>query len=85
MLLLDLESDRFDQRMRLTETMLWKRVDGIIMLDIPMDAEEPALMDRLALPVVTVGNQAGGWPSGASLRPPRHGVGGRPRAGPRAP
>jgi DNA-binding LacI/PurR family transcriptional regulator len=62
-LLFDLESDRFDQRMRLTQTMLWKRVDGVIMLDIPVDAEERALMERLALPVVTVGNQAGSWPS----------------------
>ena len=62
-LLFDLESDRLDQRMRLTQTMLWKRVDGVIMLDILVDAEERALMERLALPVVTVGNQAGSWPS----------------------
>jgi DNA-binding LacI/PurR family transcriptional regulator len=62
-LLLDLESDRFDRRMRLTQTMLSKRVDGVILLDIPMDAMERKLVDRLELPVVTVGNQSGGWPS----------------------
>ena len=62
-LLLDLESDRFDRRMRLTQTMLSKRVDGVILLDIPMDAQERSLVDRLELPVVTVGNQSGGWPS----------------------
>jgi LacI family repressor for deo operon, udp, cdd, tsx, nupC, and nupG len=62
-LLLDLESDRFDRRMRLTQTMLSKRVDGVILLDIPMDAQERSLVDRLELPVVTVGNQSGAWPS----------------------
>ncbi len=62
-LLLDLEGDRFDPRMRLTQAMLSKRVDGVILLDIPMDAQERVLVERLQLPVVTVGNQTGGWPS----------------------
>lgn len=62
-LLFDLEDESFDRRMRLTQSMLWKRVDGIIVLNIPMDAEEQTLIERLRLPVVTVGNRLGEWPS----------------------
>ena len=56
-LLLDLESDPSTGGCRLTETMLSKRVDGVILLDIP-GAQERDLLDRLGLPVVTVGNQS---------------------------
>jgi DNA-binding LacI/PurR family transcriptional regulator len=48
--------------MRLTQGMLWKRVDGVIVLNIPMDEQEQALIERLDLPVVTVGNRVGEWP-----------------------
>lgn len=61
-LLFDLEADTFDRRLRLTQSMLWKRVDGIIVLNIPMDEAERALIQRLALPVVTVGNRLDAWP-----------------------
>ena len=61
-LLFDLEAETFDRRMRLTQSMLWKRVDGVIVLNIPMDDDERALIERLGLPVVTVGNRVGGWP-----------------------
>ena len=61
-LLFDLEDESFDRRMRLTQSMLWKRVDGVIVLNIPMDEQEQALIDRLDLPVVTVGNVVGTWP-----------------------
>jgi DNA-binding LacI/PurR family transcriptional regulator len=61
-LLFDLEDESFDRRMRLTHTMLSKRVDGVIVLNIPMDDQEQALIERLDLPVVTVGNRIGDWP-----------------------
>jgi DNA-binding LacI/PurR family transcriptional regulator len=61
-LLFDLEDASFDRRMRLTQSMLWKRVDGVIVLNIPMDEQEQALIERLDLPVVTVGNRVGHWP-----------------------
>ncbi len=61
-LLFDLEDESYDRRMRLTQSMLLKRVDGIIVLNIPMDDDERALLGRLALPVVTVGNRVGAYP-----------------------
>ncbi len=61
-LLFDLEAETFDRRMRLTQSMLWKRVDGVIVLNIPLDDAEHALIERLGLPVVTVGNRVDSWP-----------------------
>ena len=46
-ILFDLEDDSFDQRLPLTQNMLWKRVDGVITLNVPMDADEVDLVDRL--------------------------------------
>ena len=43
--------------------MFWKRADGVIILNVPLDPAERALLDRLGLPVVTVGNRQPGWPS----------------------
>jgi DNA-binding LacI/PurR family transcriptional regulator len=60
-LLFDLEDESFDRRMRLTQSLLWKRVDGLIVLNIPLDDDERALIERLDLPVVTVGNRVGAW------------------------
>ena len=60
--LFDLEAEPLGRRMRLTQSMLWKRVDGIIVLNVPMDAAERELIERLDLPVVTVGNRVGSWP-----------------------
>ncbi|SER92788.1 transcriptional regulator, LacI family [Pedococcus cremeus] len=60
--LFDLEAEPMGRRMRLTQSMLWKRVDGVVVLNVPMDDAERELIERLELPVVTVGNRVGGWP-----------------------
>ena len=60
-LLIDLEGETFDTRLRLSQGMLWKRVDGVIVLSTPLDEEERALVDGLGLPVVTVGNRINDW------------------------
>ena len=62
-LLCDLEGHTFDTRLRLTQSMFWKRADGVVILNVPLDPGERALLDRLGLPVVTVGNRQPGWPS----------------------
>ncbi|GAB3436551.1 LacI family DNA-binding transcriptional regulator [Phycicoccus ginsengisoli] len=62
-LLCDLEGHTFDTRLPITQSMFWKRADGIILLNVPPDPSERALIDRLGLPVVTVGNRQPGWPS----------------------
>ena len=59
-LLLDLESDRFEERLTLTPDMLWKRVDGLISLNLPILPEEIALVDRLSLPLVAIGTAVPG-------------------------
>jgi LacI family repressor for deo operon, udp, cdd, tsx, nupC, and nupG len=62
-LLVDLEGHTFDTRLRITQTMLWKRADGVIILNIPPEAGERAILDRLGIPVISVGNRQPGWPS----------------------
>ncbi len=62
-MLFDLEGSRFDHRLFLTPRMLWKRVDGVVTLDIPLTEEERALLDRLGLPVVSVGTPVPNRPS----------------------
>ncbi len=62
-LLCDLEGHTFDTRLPITQTMLWKRADGVIILNVPPDPTERSLLDRLGMPVVTVGNRQPGWPS----------------------
>lgn len=61
-LLFDLEDDSYDSRLSLSQEMLWKRVDGVISLNIPMTTDELELLDRLHLPVVAIGTPAPGWP-----------------------
>ncbi len=61
-LLFDLESERYDTRRPLTREMLWRRVDGIITLNLPVRAEELGVLSMLGLPVVAVGNPVAGWP-----------------------
>jgi LacI family transcriptional regulator, repressor for deo operon, udp, cdd, tsx, nupC, and nupG len=61
-LLFDLEDDSYDRRRRLTQNMLWKRVDGVITLNIPVDVTEQSLIDRLNLPLVAVGTAVPGRP-----------------------
>ena len=55
-ILFDLEDDNYDQRLPLSQNMLWKRVDGVITLNIPMTEEEVDLVDRLGLPLVAIGS-----------------------------
>jgi LacI family transcriptional regulator, repressor for deo operon, udp, cdd, tsx, nupC, and nupG len=54
-LLFDLEREVFDSRLSLTRSMLWKRVDGVISINIPMTTEELELLSGLHVPVVSVG------------------------------
>jgi DNA-binding LacI/PurR family transcriptional regulator len=61
-LLFDLEDDSYDQRLPLSQNMLWKRVDGVITLNIPMTADEVDLVDRLGLPLVAIGSPVPGRP-----------------------
>lgn len=55
-LLFDLEQEVFGARLPLTRTMLWKRVDGVISINIPMSPEELELLSGLHVPVVSVGH-----------------------------
>ncbi|MBM6402480.1 LacI family DNA-binding transcriptional regulator [Phycicoccus sonneratiae] len=61
-ILFDLEDDTYDQRLPLTQNMLWKRVDGLITLNVPMEPDEVALVDRLGLPLVAIGSSVPGRP-----------------------
>lgn len=61
-ILFDLEDDTYDQRLPLTQNMLWKRVDGVITLNVPMEPDEVALVDRLGLPLVAIGSAIPGRP-----------------------
>ncbi|MBR7743097.1 LacI family DNA-binding transcriptional regulator [Phycicoccus sp. BSK3Z-2] len=61
-ILFDLENDDYHSRLPLTQNMLWKRVDGIIALDVTMTDEEIDLLDRLGLPVVAIGASIPGRP-----------------------
>lgn len=59
-ILFDLEDDTYDQRLPLSQNMLWKRVDGVITLNVPMAPEEVELVDRLGLPLVAIGSPVPG-------------------------
>jgi len=59
-MLFDLEDNDFDQRLPLSQNMLWKRVDGVITLNIPMTPDEVALVERLDLPLVAIGTPVHG-------------------------
>ncbi len=61
-LLFDLEDDSYDQRIPLTQNMLWKRVDGVITLNLPVADAELELLNRLGLPVVAIGSPVPGRP-----------------------
>ena len=58
--LVDLEDEGCNLRRRLTQTMLLKRADGVIALNVPVDEGELALLDRLDLPLVAVGTPVPG-------------------------
>lgn len=61
-LLIDLEADSMLERRALTNEMLSKRVDGLICINVPIRPEELTLLERLALPVVAIGNPLPGHP-----------------------
>ena len=48
-------------RLRLTRDMLWRRVDGLITLDLALTEPEVALVRRLGLPLITIGHPVPGW------------------------
>ena len=57
-LLMDLErSEAPVSRLSLTQGMLFKRVDGLIVINVEMQDAERELVRRLGLPVVAVGSQ----------------------------
>ncbi len=58
LLLMDLEEQTSpDVRLSLTQSMMFKRVDGLIVINVDLQAEERLLVERLRLPVVTIGNR----------------------------
>ena len=59
-ILFDLEDDSYDQRLPLSQNMLWKRVDGVITLNVPMTPDEVDLDERLGLPLVAIGSPVPG-------------------------
>ncbi|KGN33219.1 LacI family transcription regulator [Knoellia sinensis KCTC 19936] len=62
-LLFDLEDDSDNQRLPLSQNMLWKRVDGVITLNLPMTDQELELVDRLGLPLVAIGTAVADRPN----------------------
>lgn len=54
-LLFDLGPDVFDTRLNLTRSMLWKRVDGVISINVPMTEAELELLAGLHVPMISVG------------------------------
>lgn len=62
-LLFDLEDDTYDKRLPLSQNMLWKRVDGVITLNLPMTDAELELVDRLGLPLVAIGTPVADRPN----------------------
>ncbi len=62
-LLFDLEDDNYDKRLPLSQNMLWKRVDGVITLNLPLTEQELELVDRLGLPLVAIGTPVADRPN----------------------
>ncbi|MDO5502981.1 MAG: LacI family DNA-binding transcriptional regulator [Actinomycetia bacterium] len=54
-LLFDLEENEFNTRLTLTRSMLWKRVDGVVSINVPMSEDELQLLRSLHVPVVSLG------------------------------
>lgn len=51
------------ERLRLSRDMLWRRVDGLIALEVALTEGELSLVRRLGLPLVTIGNRLPGCPA----------------------
>lgn len=62
-LLFDLEDDNYNKRLPLSQNMLWKRVDGVITLNLPLTEQELELVDRLGLPLVAIGTPVADRPN----------------------
>ncbi len=61
-LLMDLEEPATAGRMPLTQGMMFKRVDGLIVINAELKEPERDLIRRLDLPVVAVGTRHDDWP-----------------------
>lgn len=61
-LLIGLEDDAHENRIELTREMLWKRADGLIVVNLPLRAEELELLDRVGIPAVAIGTPVAGRP-----------------------
>lgn len=57
LLLMDLEEKSPDQRLSLTQSMMFKRVDGLIVINVELNTQETDLVSRWHLPLVTVGTR----------------------------
>ncbi|MDO5503834.1 MAG: LacI family DNA-binding transcriptional regulator [Actinomycetia bacterium] len=54
-LLFDLEQEPFGGRHALTRSMLWKRVDGVVSINLALTDDELSLLSGLHVPVVSIG------------------------------
>ncbi len=61
-LLFDLEGDDYVTRLELSREMLWKRADGVIVLNVPLREAEIELLDGIGLPTVAIGSPLPGRP-----------------------
>ena len=61
-LLMDLEGRSPEVRLALTQNMMFKRVDGLIVINVAFRSSEAEVIKRLNLPVVAVGNAFNGAP-----------------------
>lgn len=61
-LLMDLEEPVAAGRLALTQGMMFKRVDGLIVINVELKEPERDLIRRLDLPVVAVGTRHDDWP-----------------------
>lgn len=62
-LLFDLEDESYASRLTLNQNLLWRRVDGVITLNLPMTEGEVDLLERLGLPAVAIGTPVPGCPT----------------------
>lgn len=61
-LLIGLEDEDHENRVELTREMLWKRADGLIVLNLPLEAVEVERVESLGIPVVAIGTPVPGRP-----------------------
>lgn len=61
-MLFDLEDDSLTSRLGLKREMLWKRVDGVIVVNIPLHEDEVDLLDLIEVPTVAISNPVAGRP-----------------------